>query len=207
MKMTAAVLVILSGMVMSLSSSAQTTDRGLAVERAHPKSQRWAVVIGVNYYQDDGIGSLSFAVPDALLMEKALVEGGFPADHILVLCDEQTDPALRPTLENFRDRLQQWLNLVGPDDTVVVFFSGHGFLDKDGNGFLAPSGCRSNDLAGTSMSMTEMNALLTKCQARRYSGKRCARGDKRGRSHEGFRRFRRTHYDCQLSARAEVVRI
>ena len=47
----------------------------------------------------------------------------FPKDHVTLLLDEQVTP------ENVKDGLDQLSRLAGPEDLVVVFFSGHGATD------------------------------------------------------------------------------
>ena len=50
-------------------------------------------------------------------------------------------------------------------DTVLVFFSGHGFLDDRGQGFLAPKDCRKSNLALSAFRTDDLRDMLLQCKA------------------------------------------
>src|SRR5437763_16831948 len=83
-----------------LPARAQTNQRGIGTElkqqQAAPppatitelpgKQKRWALVIGVDQYQDAQIGRLSGAANDARTLAAALTAySGFPADQVILL--------------------------------------------------------------------------------------------------------------------------
>lgn len=96
----------------------------------------YALIVGVAEYQNlDASKQLRFPESDAEAMYRVLIsqEGGaFPAENVRFLKGAQA------TLANVRRELEEWLPSVAqPQDRVVVYFAGHGFV-KDGKGFLAP---------------------------------------------------------------------
>ena len=87
---------------------------------------RWAVLIGVDEYQDRSIADLRFSANDARSLAALLVESGaYPADHVVLLTPDQADPTLRPTRVNIL-RLLAWAKALRSADTLLFFFSGHG---------------------------------------------------------------------------------
>jgi formylglycine-generating enzyme required for sulfatase activity len=122
---------------------------------------RWAVVIGINNYLDPTIPDLQFCVSDARLMARTLATRcGYEMRRILLLVDDQEKAHLRPLGINLRMQIADWLKNVRDDDTVVVFYSGHGFLDQQGQGFLAPQDCERNRLELTGFRVSELRDLL-----------------------------------------------
>ena len=63
-------------------------------------SDRWAVLIGVNGYHES-LGRLKYSVNDCRRLAEVLTTGedAFPADHVLVLADEEAEDR-RPTYAN-----------------------------------------------------------------------------------------------------------
>ncbi|MGB2614610.1 MAG: SUMF1/EgtB/PvdO family nonheme iron enzyme [Phycisphaerae bacterium] len=99
-----------------------------------PEGDRWALLIGINEYQ--AAGRLQFCREDAQALGKVLVErGGFNPDRVVVLADGGAKPEDWPTRGNIRRRIEQFSRLTEADDTVLVFFSGHGMM-VGGKGYL-----------------------------------------------------------------------
>ena len=130
------------------------------------QGEKWAVLIGVNEYLDESINNLKYCVSDARLMEKILVENcGYKKDHILVIADDQQRTHLRPLLTNLKVQIQNWLSNAKKGDTVLVFFSGHGFLDDELQGYLAPSNCQRKNLAFWGFRTDDLRNSLRVCEA------------------------------------------
>src|ERR1700686_3566561 len=77
-------------------TEAQTNEqRGLGVSEATVnawprKAKRFAMVIGVDEYQDTQISKLNGASNDAKSLANALIEyGGFPADQVILFTSDQ----------------------------------------------------------------------------------------------------------------------
>ncbi len=95
----------------------------------------WAVVIGINRYQDTRIPPLNYAEADARAIVERLRTLGFPAGQIvLLLGPEATRDTVLRTLEGLKRQ-------TGREDRLVIFASGHGVTarveDKE-SGFFLP---------------------------------------------------------------------
>ena len=103
----------------------------------------YALVIGVGSYPHlENNFQLAFAEKDAEAIYSVLIspEGGnFRAENVRRLVGENA------TLENIRRELEEWLPSVAqPEDRVLIYFAGHGFLYQ-GGGYLAPYDFRMED--------------------------------------------------------------
>jgi uncharacterized caspase-like protein len=97
------------------------------------KNTRQAVVIGINDYRDPDIPKLSGAVNDASEIRKRLSEYGqfeISDDHFLT--------NTRANYQSIRKSISDLLWRADPCDLALFYFSGHGFQDGYGNGYIAP---------------------------------------------------------------------
>jgi hypothetical protein len=90
----------------------------------------WAVVVGIDDYPGTD-ADLRAAVADAKDVDSALAAYGVPANHRLMLLDQQA------TADNIRGALAWMASRASADSTVVFFYSGHvrqvaGDADRDG---------------------------------------------------------------------------
>src|SRR5262249_28328275 len=84
-------------------------------------------------------------------------EGGdFKADNTHIL----TGP--KATLAAIRREINEWLPAnAQEDDRVVIYFAGHGFIDKKtGKGYLAPYDVDPNNLTSTAYPMDELRSVV-----------------------------------------------
>ncbi len=100
-----------------------------------PAAERWAVVIGINYDKRDpawgkGPAELRNAENDAAAVKKRLVECyGYKEECVrLLLARDATKQAIEAALS---DEFASHRTKVGKADSVLVYFSGHGYLDGD----------------------------------------------------------------------------
>lgn len=144
-------------------------DRDLVVEKAgkaFDAGRKWAVLVGVDKYLDPKVPSLQFCGSDARLLARKLEEScGYDADNILLLVQDQKELHLHPSGINLRNQIVDWLKLVKKGDTVIVSFSGHGFLDADGNGYLAPQDLELAHVGLTGYPVEELRKALRNCEA------------------------------------------
>ncbi len=132
----------------------------------------WAVVIGIDSYdlQVSGWKPLKHAANDARAVAHVLQEQfGYSTVHehgkpttsnVLLLTDEEaTQSAIRNSFDNWLHGTHESLpgdHLLNEDDAVLVFFAGHGDIDRkaDGRpGFIAAVDSEKSRLADTSISI------------------------------------------------------
>jgi uncharacterized caspase-like protein len=138
------------------------------------KSDRWAVIIGVGRYQSTDIPSLRYTVSDAESLYQLLVgPGGFKKEHVLLMTDKAEKP---PTLRNIKWALGTFLaRSAKKDDTVLIFFAGHGAPEIDQRGverdglakYLIPADADPDDLYSTALPMDEMQTIFGRVEAER----------------------------------------
>src|SRR5215471_3242735 len=127
------------------------------------KAKRFALIIGVDEYEDSQISRLDGASNDAKSLAAALIGyAGFPQDQVIVLASDQPLER-RPTFGNILRRLSNLRGLVPEDGLLLVFFAGHG-LEREGRGFLCPTDAQiSGDMAlleETAISVDEMRKRI-----------------------------------------------
>lgn len=144
---------------------AQDTDRSLGreAEEATPTSgDRWALLIGIDDYEDDQIRDLQFSAADAHAMFEMLVtQGGFSPDHVVLMTDD-AEPASRPTRTNILQQLER-LRRVAQGQMVLFYYSGHGLGAQGGTArqnYLIPSDARLGLAEDTALSLDRVLGAL-----------------------------------------------
>ncbi len=86
--------------------------------------QRWAVLAGVNHYDDSlNYGHLKLAVRDAHSLQDRLIASGYDQRQIRTLTDDTQE---LPTRNNILATLQATANATEKDDLLLFYYSGHG---------------------------------------------------------------------------------
>jgi formylglycine-generating enzyme required for sulfatase activity len=100
-----------------------------------------ALIIGINDYQDDAIPNLDTAVNDAKAMAKVLqTHYGFRPENVSLLLNDQASS------RNIVKQLRQMITKANPDDSILIYYAGHGELDKVTNkGYWVPYEARGGD--------------------------------------------------------------
>ena len=128
--------------------------------RAQP-GRRHAVVVGVDEYPNGGVTPLTYAVRDAQGLGQLLAR--FGADVTVLDNKKATRRAIVDALSALRDRVQD-------EDTVVLFFSGHGATDAGPDGrphyYLIPHDGSMTDLARTALIDDQLEELIGQLPAR-----------------------------------------
>ena len=102
---------------------------------AGPIPARWAILVGVDGYEDAAIDPCRTAASDALALDRWLTTtAGWPADHVLLLTDggarlhgdvNATTRRYRPSRENLEWAVREWVgSRLKPDDQVLIYFAG-----------------------------------------------------------------------------------
>jgi metacaspase-1 len=129
-------------------------------------SQGRAVLIGIaNYSAVRGLPSIvSKDARDIADLLQSPNHGGYPSGHITLLTDRDA------TADGIRAALAQLAGAADKNDTVVVYFSGHGgrvLSGADAGTYLIPYDCEPSNLRGTAISSDEFTRLLSSIPANR----------------------------------------
>ena len=118
----------------------------------------YAVIVGISRYRNlADKDQLQFAERDAQSIFTALIspEGGnFRVENVHLLTGDKA------TLANVRREIGTWLPSVAkPDDRVLIYFAGHGFMFQ-GKGYLAPFDFQRDRIAETGYPMDELGSTI-----------------------------------------------
>lgn len=153
---------LLAALVCSLTSPAFGEKRGVKIDGQSPKDyysaqlgRSWAVVIGIDDYQNPDVQDLKYAVADARAVARALERRGY---QVVTIYNKQA------TRRNIESELRSKLpNKVGPNDRVLVFYAGHGQDQRVPGGktmgYLLPADSDRNDVPATGISMGTVQEL------------------------------------------------
>ncbi len=155
---------------LALISAGAAAQRGAGGTASVPVSaaQKWAVIIGAGGYEDQGLTPLPNAVNDAKGVYAALTGApdGFPARNTVLMVDDAAEPLHRPTRSNILAILGQWVSLAGPEDSLLVYFAGHG-MELGGKLALMPLDGRTADVENTCIPFAMFESKLESCAAKR----------------------------------------
>jgi len=102
-------------------------------DRIKRDSKYYALLIGINDYEDEGIEDLDNPVNDARTFYKTLIKNyTFEEDNIQILKN--------PTRSDIIQELDLLRGRVTPEDNLLIFYAGHGYWDEQGRiGYWLPS--------------------------------------------------------------------
>src|SRR5712692_1004676 len=121
------------------------------------QKRTWAVIIGVSKYQKlPGGQQLQFADRDAASVAEALEKRGVsPLNVRLLIGAEATTTAIKSAIGNWLARS------ASESDTVIIFFSGHGFFEREfGESYLLGYDSDPKDAYGSALSVSEIGQAL-----------------------------------------------
>lgn len=137
-----------------------------AVDR--PIKDKWALVIGINKFEDPTIPTLQYSAKDAKDFANFLItKGNFARDHVLVLLNEEaTDDNILKAIAD------SWLpKRALPDDLIVIYVSTHGSpkeIDQIGkDNFLIAYNTHRDSLFSTGVRLKDLAKIArsrTRCE-------------------------------------------
>ncbi|HSE38764.1 MAG TPA: caspase family protein [Blastocatellia bacterium] len=147
----AAGLIVVAGCLLAVVAHAQTDERSLHVKSPENVSslpgseKRWALIIGIDGYEEPQINRLEAASNDAKELAAVLIShGGFSREQVIIMTSDGPTRN-RPSRGNILGRLSKLG--VPRDGLLVVAFAGHG-IERGGDAYLLPSDAQmSDDLA------------------------------------------------------------
>ncbi|MBK9108774.1 MAG: tetratricopeptide repeat protein [Saprospiraceae bacterium] len=109
------------------SQSKGVTESTPSPQSGEGRGEVYAVVIGISDYQDPGIPDLRFAEKDAEAFANYLrssAGGNLDHDHLKLLLNKEA------TVAQFAIALDWLMEVVKENDQVILYFSGHGDVEK-----------------------------------------------------------------------------
>lgn len=126
-------------------------------ESGRPMGDLYVLAVGVSDYREPNIRKLKFAAKDATDFGKLLQEqkGLFRKKYVKILTNEK---ATRRAIEKF---LTGDLRRSGKDDTIILFFSGHGVFDpqRTQDFYFCPFDIELGYYAATAVKMSRLDFL------------------------------------------------
>ncbi|OJT16535.1 peptidase C14 [Archangium sp. Cb G35] len=145
--------------------SVKVDERALSTAYA---PRRLALLVGVSQFQDAQWRNLRYATKDAEDLAAALrdpARGHFDSVRVLSRPEETTRGAILAALRQLRQEATR------PDDVVVVYFSAHGTLARDGRGelkrYLVTTDASFRAIAQTALPMDELKSEFDQLPSRR----------------------------------------
>ncbi len=116
------------------------------IEELPEAEKRFALVIGVEEYQDKRISRFNHAASDAKAFADALAQSaGFPRDQVIALA--ASEPGERqPTRSAILRQLASLQGRVTREGLLLIFFAGHA-IEREGKSYLLPSDALAGDAA------------------------------------------------------------
>jgi len=130
-------------------------------------TQGHALLIGVGTHEDPGIAAVPVTVEDAKAMAAVLKDAnlcGYPESQVKLIHDVET------TKKGILFELDELAKRVGENDTVFLFYAGHGALGEDSKYYLVSHDAKVNGdrvVTGTGVSEDELLEKLHALKARR----------------------------------------
>lgn len=141
-------------------------QEGLAQLQGGEAGDLWAVIVGVNRYEDPAIRPLRFSVADAEEIYSIISDRRrMPYRNVYVMIyTDETDK--KPTRTNIFIGLTLARKQAKPQDTFLFFFSGHG-IEEEGMSYLLPCDANTEALAYTAISLQDLSRELSLMKAKR----------------------------------------
>lgn len=157
----------MTGTTFAQISDKQPSDKGIGVEavveavNSLPSDlrvpARYALIIGASDYADNRIPDLLACGNDARGLYDVLTDptiGMFPKEQVTMLVDADV------TEDAVVDAIDQLGRRVGPQDLVLVFFSGHGAVDSRGRSYWVMQDTQVDKLRATALPENEITDLF-----------------------------------------------
>jgi hypothetical protein len=158
--------------VVALTAEGARNERVLRLQHEGRTGKIWMVAIGISRYADGNVRQLSYADRDAQEIDAYYRDTmGLPAGQRFLLINEQATLKSIKTL--LGTRLPQMAT--NPDDTVIIFFAGHGqrirdaaSLDRDGfNKYLVAYDSSDAEPYATALPFYEISEIVRRLAAER----------------------------------------
>jgi hypothetical protein len=147
----------------SLSDGTKGDDAPNGLEALYGVGHRWAVLIGVNEYEDKAnYGQLHVCVKDVEAIREQLIVGGFAPDRVRLLTDQTAEI---PTRANILTALIAVADATERDDLLLIYYSGHGDFAR-GESYLIARDGRRLVLGDTAVPVSRIKEIVEEAPAR-----------------------------------------
>lgn len=146
--------------------------------------EKRAILIGINhYYLDASIGNLNFCVNDVRELDTILSDEHRGNFSTVTLYSGNADDKSLPNRSNILAMIKLLANNSEENDTILVYFAGHGF-EQEGANYLLPGDARIDVLSDTAITLKWIKDTLSKSPAKKklLVIDACHAGAKLGRS-------------------------
>ena len=145
------------------TGKAYVSDVDVADEKQPENPKKFAVIVGIESYQDGTLPRAEFAERDVRAVEKHLLALGVPLRNLRVLLGSN---ATKAKLEGV---LEDWLpRNIFPDSEIFFYFSGHGAPDPaNGTAYLVPWDGDPSLLKNTGFALSDLYADMDRLQAKK----------------------------------------
>lgn len=146
-------------------------ERVYAKSHSHPHRSRstpdvlntgsaWAVLVGINAYEDPYIADLRVCVDDVTAVQQVIAQS-YQTARLLT----DAAPEHLPTRANILSVLTNIAQVASERDALLFYFSGHG-VAEEGESYLLPRDARLAALKHTAIAMRDLRELLEQSVAR-----------------------------------------
>ena len=145
------------------TSSAKGTGEEQPPNAVFGTGHRWAVLIGVNHYDDfNNYGGLNLAVSDVTAIHQQLLVSGYDATRVRLLSDDEQE---LPTRNKILAALQSVADATEQDDLLLFYYSGHGDLTANQSYLVARDGYAVS-LTDTAVPLKRIEEIIHAAKAR-----------------------------------------
>ena len=123
-----------------------------------PDRRRWAVIIGIEDYNDRVLSPVKHLADDAQLVYDALTTRYRIAKDQTKLLKNVVRNELMTTTSAFLDRIR-------PEDELIFYFAGHGYLDRNETPYLAAKNFNFLNIQGTGIPLKWLVDVIENCRA------------------------------------------
>ena len=130
-----------------------------------PAGDKYALLVGVHQYDKNELRDLPYAEADMTALADVLRQAGYKRVVLMTQSEGAKEARFLPEAAKIRATLKGMLEDLGPDESVLVAFAGHGvqYKDEDDN-YFCPMDAKLADKT-TLVSLSEVYKDLEKCGA------------------------------------------
>ncbi|MCA9238989.1 MAG: caspase family protein [Planctomycetales bacterium] len=126
--------------------------------------EQWAVLIGVKSHDDQSL-NLGYTDRDVESLKRVLTERSRIAPERLLQLSDLSGEENQPTQQRIKELMPEFLARLTPQDSVVIFYSGHG-VELHGETYLVPKDFKRDEAAETAIPASWLHEQLRSCRAK-----------------------------------------